>query len=145
MAAKKQHTKLSPESRFSAVVLYDGYCVLCNWFVRFVLHIDRKGLIGFAPLESEIARRSQARIPEEVDSVVLLEGPDAHVRSGAVFRVFEILGGGWRAMRIFHLLPSSLTDGLYDSIAERRTKIFGRYDACPLPEERYRDRFIGRV
>ena len=142
MASLKQHTKLSSESRFRALVLYDGYCVLCNWFVRFILRIDRSGVVGFAALDSKIAKQSHAKIPANVDSVVLVEGPDVRVRSAAVFRVFDILGGGWHLLRIFRVLPLSLTDGIYDWVARRRTKIFGRYDACPLPDERFRERFI---
>lgn len=142
MTTATQHTKVSPESRFSAVVLYDGYCVLCNWFVRFVIRIDRAGVIGFAPLESEVARRSHTRIPEGVDSVVLVHGLDVLTKADAVFRVFRLVGGGWRALRVFRVLPSGITNGVYDWIAKRRSRIFGRYDACPMPEPRYRDRFL---
>jgi predicted DCC family thiol-disulfide oxidoreductase YuxK len=27
-------------------------------------------------------------------------------------------------------------------VARRRYRIFGKYESCPLPEERYRDRFL---
>ena len=88
-----QRTKLSPESRFTAIVLYDGYCVLCNWFVRVVLRLDTTGVIGFAPLESDIGRTIHTDLPEGTDSVVMVEGDEVRVKSEAMFRLLQLVGG----------------------------------------------------
>ena len=134
---------MSAQSDFKAIVLYDGYCVLCNWFVRFVLRIDQTGIIGFASLDSPIARELHDRIPPEIDSVVLLVGEHTYVRSEAIFRVIAVVGGFWKVLRVFQVFPVGLTDAVYDWVARRRKKIIGAYDACPVPEEKYRWRFLG--
>ncbi len=133
---------MSLQSKFDVIVLYDGYCVLCNWFVRLVLRMDRRGVIGFAPLTSECARLAADSLPKGVDSVIVIDGDRTFVRSQAVFRVFERIGGLWKGMTILRVLPTALTDRVYDFIAVRRKKLFGRYEACPLPEERFRSRFL---
>jgi len=142
MITDGQHTKDSSETRFAAIILYDGMCVLCNWFVRMILRIDRQGRIGFAELNSPGIARADRDMPSDVDSVVLLEGDVVRVRSDAVFRVFELVGGVWGLLKVLRAFPVRLTDGVYDWIARRRRKIFGRYASCPAPEVRYRDRFL---
>jgi len=142
MSDDMQHTKDSPESRFRAIVLYDGLCVLCNWFVRWVLRADKDGLIGFAPLDSELAANVRDTIPIEADSVVLLDGSTVRVKADAVFRILELTGSAWKVFLAFRVLPMSLTNGMYAWIARHRTAWFGRYDSCPAPDTRHRNRFL---
>jgi len=43
---------------------------------------------------------------------------------------------------MLRVLPPRVRDLVYDAVARHRYRMFGRYDTCPLPEARYRDRFI---
>ena len=52
------------------------------------------------------------------------------------------LGGVWGLLRIGGALPKSLRDALYNLIARNRYSIFGKYDVCLMPEERYRKKFL---
>jgi predicted DCC family thiol-disulfide oxidoreductase YuxK len=56
------------------------------------------------------------------------------VRSGAVLELLDTLGGLWRVVALaMRLMPVSLRDRAYDTIATRRYRWFGRRDeACPL-------------
>jgi predicted DCC family thiol-disulfide oxidoreductase YuxK len=40
----------------SDLILFDGYCHLCSWIVKFVIARDRKRRYRFAPLDSAIGR-----------------------------------------------------------------------------------------
>lgn len=130
------------------VLLYDGYCGFCNRAVRLVLRVDDRGLFRFAPLHGEFADRVIRRHPglRGVDSLVLVEGAGdltgVHVRSDAVLRAMSLLGGAWRILLFFALVPRPVRDWAYDLFARWRYRIFGRYDACPVPPPEVRDRFL---
>jgi predicted DCC family thiol-disulfide oxidoreductase YuxK len=40
-------------------------------------------------------------------------------------------------------MPRAIRDRVYDFIARRRYRLFGRADQCILPDERIRSRFEG--
>ncbi len=40
----------------------------------------------------------------------------------------------WRCARIIRYLPKALKDAIYKLIARNRYRIFGRYDACLIPD-----------
>ena len=131
----------------SPLLLYDGHCALCNGWVRFLLRVDRGGAMRFAPLQGETGTAFRARHSslEGVDSMVLVEPKGSEervsVRSTAVLRVLRYLGWPWKVGLIGYLLPREIRDSLYDVVAWWRYRLFGRYDACPLPPAEARHRF----
>lgn len=134
----------------TSVILYDGVCGLCNRAVRFVLKRDHVGVFRFASLQSSVARDILAGHgikPDASDTfyVVLdLGQPLERVlsKSTAALYVASMLGMLWRAVTVLKILPRRFRDAVYDTIARHRYQVFGRYDSCPLPETRYRERFI---
>ena len=131
------------------MLLYDGVCGFCNWAVRTVLRFDRRGSLRFAALDSDFARAVIERHPaiRDVDSVVFVDEPGepgerVAVRSAAALRVVHYLGGKWKLLKVFRVLPTALRDRLYDRFAAIRYRVFGKYDSCPIPPEDIRDRFL---
>jgi predicted DCC family thiol-disulfide oxidoreductase YuxK len=147
------------------VILYDGVCGLCNRLVRMILRRDPAGVFHFAPLQGEfgravLARNSGARetmagmetgmqtgmqTTMETMYLVLAPGtPDERLLSHSDAAVY-ILGrirGPLRAARALGWLPQSLRDALYRFVARRRYLWFGRYEQCPMPEPRWKERFL---
>jgi predicted DCC family thiol-disulfide oxidoreductase YuxK len=132
------------------LILYDGVCGLCNRGVRFVLKRDRKCVFRFAALQSSAGREILARHGIQLDALDTfyvvqdfgLAGERVLARSSAAIYTAARLGGVWKAVTVLRILPQHVRDFVYDTIARRRYRIFGRYNTCPLPEARYRDRFI---
>ena len=126
------------------ILLYDGYCALCNGSVKFLLRFDPKGAMLFAALESDTGRRLLKLFPQisGIDSLVVVAGGKASTRSTAVLALLSYLGWPWRALTIFRLMPREIRDSLYDVVAYWRYRIFGRYEACPLPPPGQRSRFL---
>lgn len=130
------------------VLLYDGVCGFCDRVVRLVLRADRRGLLRLAPLQGQFAAGVKRRHAElhGIDSLVLVEGAGGAervaVRSEALLRLAEMLGRPWRMALAFRLVPRWVRDGAYDAFAKRRYRIFGRYDACPVPPPQVRSRFL---
>jgi predicted DCC family thiol-disulfide oxidoreductase YuxK len=129
------------------VLLYDGMCGFCDRTVHLVLRVDRRGVFRFAPLQGEFAASVLGRHASlrGIDSLILVESgtqQHVHVRSGAVLRIAWHLGGPWRALGVFRLVPRPLRDWAYDAFARRRYRIFGRLHACSIPSPDAHSRFL---
>ena len=131
------------------VLLYDGLCGFCDGTVQFILQHDRRGALRFATLQGDFARGVIERHPElaGVDSLVLVERAASgeeriYVRSEGALQVAKYLGGAWTLARGLRIVPRFLRDLVYDGFARVRYRVFGRYDACPIPSAEQRARFI---
>ena len=136
-----------------ALLRFDGTCGFCAQSVQFVLRRERRRqTLRFAALDSSIGRELRARYPEleGVDSVIWVE-PVAgssvarlYVRSEAVFRVLEYLGGLWGVLaRIGPIVPRVARDWVYDLVARHRHRLIrGGAASCLLPTPEQRSRFV---
>ncbi|SFS81056.1 thiol-disulfide oxidoreductase DCC family protein [Halostagnicola kamekurae] len=119
------------------IVLFDGVCTLCNGFVQFIIPRDTEERFYFASLQSDAGQRLLAEhdLPtDELESVVLIEGEDSYVKSGAIIRIATLLGGVYRLLWPLQYLPQRLRDFAYDFVADRRYRWFGKKDRCAIPE-----------
>lgn len=92
-------TARDPSSPRVPVIVFDGICVLCNGWVRFLLRHDRAGRYRFAAMQSEAGRTLLARHgldPDDPASFLLVDGDHAWTDSDAIQRVLAGLGGAWR-------------------------------------------------
>jgi len=121
-----------------ALVLYDGECGFCQYWVRFVIRHDARSHFLFAPLQAEWTKSlqdpSQSR---DLDSIVLYENGVVFRKSEAAFLIAGKLDFPWKIAKLFRLLPGSLTDFFYDLVAKRRHRL-SLVCEIPTPEERAR-------
>ncbi len=81
----------------TAVIVFDGVCVLCNGWVRFLLRRDRKKRYRFAAMQGQhggALLRAYGLDPEDPLSFLLVEDGKGWSDSDAVLRVLVGLGGG---------------------------------------------------
>jgi len=127
------------------VLLFDGVCNLCNSSVQFILKRDPKGIFRFASLQSEEAEALLEQYedkPEDLDSVLLLEGEELYARSDAALRVARRLTGLWPFLYAFIVVPRPIRNGLYNWIARNRYRWFGKKDQCMMPRPEWKHRFL---
>jgi len=130
------------------VLLFDGLCNLCNAAVRFVVRFDDAGEFLFAPLQSDVGQALLSRhgLPTEgFDSFVLVDGDDYATKSTAALRVARRLDGPIPLAYPLIYLPTGVRDRVYDFVADHRYQVFGKKDACPVPEPSIRERFATRT
>jgi predicted DCC family thiol-disulfide oxidoreductase YuxK len=135
----------SPDARGRPIVLFDGVCNLCNASVTFILDRDRRGLFAFAALQSEVGHdllATHGLPPDAVATIVLIERGRAYTRSRAALRIARHLDGAWPLLFALSVVPTALTDRLYDLVAHNRYRWFGRRDACRVPTPELRARFL---
>ena len=143
-------TAVAHDSQPPSLVLYDGVCGFCDLTVRWLLARDPEGnSFRFAALQGDTAAELRARhpeLPQGIDSMACLETEDGverlYLRSAAVFRILERLGGPWRWLAALGVLPRGLTDLAYRGFVRIRYRVFGRLDACRVPTTTERARFL---
>jgi predicted DCC family thiol-disulfide oxidoreductase YuxK len=128
-----------------SVVLFDGDCHLCDASVRFIAQHDPAGRFHFAALRSAPGQALLAQHglpPDLLETMVLVEGDRAFVRSSAALRIARRLAGPSRLLYALALVPRPLRDLAYGVVARWRHRIVGRADACALPTPDLLKRFI---
>ncbi len=128
------------------MIYFDGLCHLCHRSVRFIARRDPRKLFLFCPLQSSTGRDMMQRLgmdAHEPGSIILEEDGRLHLRSAAALRIARRLRAPWPLLGAFWIVPRPIRDAIYDWIARNRYRWFGKMDACPLPEEDMRDRFVG--
>ena len=132
----------TPDGR--PVIFFDGVCGMCNRFVDIVLRADRRGVFAFAPLQGETARRLLPPLSGDPGewSMLYLDERGLHDQSDASLEVYRRLGGMWRVPALARFVPRFLRTPVYQLIARNRYRIFGRRDACRVPTEEERARFL---
>ena len=127
------------------VLLFDGECNLCNGSVKFIIDHDPHGRYKFAPLQSAAGRtlmRAHDLNPDQLGSVVLIEGKAAHLKSDAALRVAGGLGGAWSLVYALIFVPRFIRDAVYMFVARNRYRWFGKRDECVVPTPEVRGRFL---
>ena len=117
---------------------------MCHWAVQFLLRRDRAGKkFMYAPLQGETAQELLGTLDGLPDSMVVHDEQGIlHVQGDATLILCHALGGIWTfPALLLTLTPRPLRNWMYNLVAERRYRWFGKKDdVCPLllPEERER-------
>lgn len=126
----------------SGLIVFDGYCNLCNGIVRFLIKIDRKQRLKFTNFESETWKSISDSVPQETDSIVFVKQGHYYFQSEAVIEILKTLGYPWRAVMVFKVIPFKIREAIYKLIARTRYKVFGKRDTCQLPSDKVKNRFL---
>ena len=126
------------------LILFDGVCVLCSWWVRFVIERDASARFRFVAIQSirgsALATRLAVDVASPETNVAIING-HAYFKSDAMILVLAGLPG-WSWSRIFLLLPRRVRDWAYDRIARNRYRLFGRNESCLVPTSAIAARFV---
>ena len=126
------------------ILLIDGECGFCNRSVQFFLKREKNKTMYFAPLTSQVGRelRTYFEIDPKIDSLILIKDYSAYIKSCAALRLTLYMKGLWPLMAVFLVIPPFLRNMVYDVIAKRRMRIFGRVESCSLIPKEDRLRFL---
>jgi len=129
------------------IVLFDGVCNLCNGAVRFIVDRDPQAHVCFASLQSDTARQLLAEfgvsLPDaDPGTLYLIENGRLYDRSTAALRIARHLHGLWPLVSVFQAVPAFVRDPVYEFVAARRYRWFGREDACRVPTPEEASRFL---
>jgi predicted DCC family thiol-disulfide oxidoreductase YuxK len=134
---------MSVEAGRGPVIVFDGICVLCNGWVRFLLRHDPAGRYRFAAMQSRSGRALLAAHGLDADdpaSLLLLEQGQAWTDSEAIKRVLVGLGA-WKLTAFMSLVPRPVRDPPDRMVARNRYRWFGT-TACHVPTLAQRANFL---
>ena len=118
------------------VILYDGVCVFCSRWVRFVATRDVAHRFRFTAIQSDYGTRLANAFgidPGDPDTNAVIHGGKAFFKSDAALTVLS---------RVLFSVPNPLRDTVYNLVARNRYRIFGKYDECFVPDEAMRSRVM---
>ena len=130
---------------YDKVLLYDGVCVFCNNSVDYVIKNEKKSVIRFVPLQSEVGKRILNHFDYPLDylgSILFLESGKIMAKSSAALAVSKYLKLPTSLLQVFWIVPAFIRDVVYNFIGQNRYKWFGRSDACRVPTPELQSRFI---
>ena len=126
------------------VILYDGDCLLCSRWVKWVVRHDPDGIFRFTAIGSSHGRAMALGLGIDPDNpatnAVIIDGKAYLYSDAAIAIASRLPGWGWTGMLKF--VPKPLRDAFYKMIARNRIAWFGRPQACDLPGPEVRARII---
>ena len=126
------------------IILYDGVCIFCSHWIRFVAARDISHRFRFTPIQSDYGSRLARNFgidPDDPDTNAVVHGGVAYFKSDAALTVLSLLPG-WSWVRVLFAVPKALRNPVYNLVARNRYRIFGRTAACMIPDAAMRARVI---
>jgi predicted DCC family thiol-disulfide oxidoreductase YuxK len=127
------------------IILFDGVCNLCNGLVQFIIKRDPDAKFHFASLQSPIGQSllKENNLPtDNLYSFIYIKENNCFIKSTAAFNVLKDLGGLWKLLYVFIIIPKFIRDFVYNFIAKRRYRWFGKRDVCMIPTPEMKKRFL---
>lgn len=129
----------------SPIILFDGVCNFCNFWVNLILKYDKEKKFQFASIQSDFAKKFFEENKFNtlgIDSIVLIVEGKVLLKSSAVVQIAKNLSGILKLLYYSKFIPTSFRDGIYDFVARNRYKWFGRREVCRVPAEEEKARFL---
>src|ERR1700679_2003694 len=126
------------------VILYDGVCIFCSRWIRFIGTRDQTKRFRFTAIQSVYGARLARAFgidPDDPDTNAVVQGGVAYFKSDAALTVLSNLPG-YRWTRMLFAAPKPLRNAVYNLVAKNRYRIFGKYDSCFVPDAAMRARVL---
>lgn len=126
------------------IILFDGVCNFCDSSVQFIIKYDQAAYFQFAAIQSDAGQAliAQYEVPENIDSVMLIEHGKVYFESTAALKICRRLDSFWPVCYIFILIPPFMRNIIYRIFAKNRYRLFGRKEICLLPTPSQLKRFL---
>lgn len=127
------------------IILFDGVCNFCNFWVNFIIDRDKKNTFIFAAMQSDSGQKLLQEFKlnaYDFDSFVLIVNDQHFTKSTAALMISKNLKSIVKLLYPLIILPRPIRDFFYDLIAKNRYKFFGKRDICRMPTENEKKRFL---
>ena len=117
------------------IIVFDGFCVLCNNYVRWVSKRNPNKNIYFTNFDSEYIKNNYSELNLGDTVFIITEGNQILERSQAVKYCLKYVKLNYFLKTIIRLSPNFLLDIFYRLIAKNRYFLFGKLDVCSIPDD----------
>jgi predicted DCC family thiol-disulfide oxidoreductase YuxK len=113
--------------------VFDGVCALCSGGAGWLMRHDKHRRFRLSPAQSPVGAALYAHYGIVMDETYLLVSHGLpYTKSSGYLQMCGIVGGWWRALLIFRLMPRPVRDWAYDFVARNRYRWFGKVGYCEL-------------
>ena len=120
-------------SNGNIIIVFDGYCVLCDNFVKWIAKKDKNHKIHFTTFESDYINKNYSEIKLKNTVVVINSKKNFFKKSEAVILCLKTIDYNKTLISVLEIIPKAILDTGYSLVAFSRYKIFGKKKKCSLP------------
>jgi predicted DCC family thiol-disulfide oxidoreductase YuxK len=127
------------------IIMFDGVCNLCEGWTKFVIKRDKAARFKFVSVQSAAGKTILQWLgmpTDDVKTMVYLNKGAPAFESLAFLDIIKQLPWPWSWLSILRYFPACIRNGCYRLIADNRYSMFGRKDACMIPEPSVQQRFL---
>ena len=128
------------------IILFDGVCNFCNFWVNFIINRDKNDTYLFAAMQSDSGQRLLQKFKlnsNDFDSFVLIVNDKHFTKFTAALMISKDLKSIVKLLYPLIILPAPIRNFFYELIAKNRYKFFGKRDVCRIPTETEKRKFLG--
>lgn len=115
------------------IIVFDGYCILCDNFVKWIAKKDKYNKIHFTTFESDYINKNYSEIKLKNSVVVINSKKIFFKKSEAVILCLKTIDYNKTLIAVLEIIPKTILDIGYSLVAFFRYKIFGKKKICSLP------------
>ena len=124
------------------IIIYDGVCKMCNAFFRWVHKNDKKDIFMFTSFQSDYTSTKMDILKDSNSIAVILADGTVLRKINAIKHILKETKKFIIISLILKIVPNFIANFLYDIIADLRYVVFGKYDNCPILDEKYKSKFL---
>ncbi len=112
------------------IIIYDGFCHLCNKSIQWIVKNDYQEIFKYLP--------QQYVSSIDPNSIILISNRQLYYKSEAVLKITKLMGGWYKFLSIFiSIFPKGFRDFIYEKIASNRYRLWGRSESCIIQDKNY--------
>lgn len=116
------------------VIVFDGFCVLCNNYVSWVANRNPNKNIFFTNFDSNYIKNNFPQLKLGDTIFIIRENNKILKRSQAIKFCLKFIRLNYFLKTLIIISPNFLLDIFYRIIAVNRYKLFGKNKTCSVPE-----------
>jgi len=117
------------------IVVFDGFCVLCNNYVRWVSKRNPSKNIYFTNFDSNYIKNNHPKLKLGDTIFIIRDDNKILQRSKAIKYCFKFIRLNYFLKTLIRISPNFLLDIFYRIIASNRYFLFGKLEVCSTPND----------
>jgi|TARA_B100000073_G_scaffold77114_1_gene58294 predicted DCC family thiol-disulfide oxidoreductase YuxK len=117
------------------IVVFDGFCVLCNNYVRWVSKRNPSKNIYFTNFDSNYIKNNYPKLKLGDTIFIITDDNKILLRSEAIKYSFKYIRLNYFLKTLIRISPNFLLDIFYRLIASNRYFLFGKLEVCSTPND----------
>ncbi len=126
---------------FNEIIVFDGECLICNRFYKWVLRSDKKNVFMFTNIQSKFYSEN-SNIDKSKDSIIVITKNKLLYDCDAIVYILKTTKTQLVIRFIISIFPRFISNFFYQIIARNRYYFFGKKDTCYIPSKAELKRFI---